>query len=85
MLTLAQASAIVDHALAYARANNMAPMTIAVLDARLYRGVEDGGRLRADAAGDRITSQACNDQHGGRQDGADDTEPANDSGHYCSP
>jgi hypothetical protein len=34
MLTLAQASTIVDHALAYARAHDLAPMTVAALDLR---------------------------------------------------
>jgi uncharacterized protein GlcG (DUF336 family) len=34
MLTLVQASRIVDEALAYARSHNFAPLTVAVLDAR---------------------------------------------------
>lgn len=33
MLTLSQASAIVNHALAYARAHDLAPITVAALDA----------------------------------------------------
>lgn len=54
MLTLSQASAIVDHALAYARAHDLAPMTIAALDARgciVALKMEDGsGLLRPDIA-----------------------------------
>jgi len=54
MLTLSQASAIVDHALAYARAHDLAPMTIAALDARgciVVLKMEDGsGLLRPDIA-----------------------------------
>jgi uncharacterized protein GlcG (DUF336 family) len=53
-LTLSQASAIVDNALAYARANNLAPMTVAVLDARgsiVALKMEDGsGLMRPDIA-----------------------------------
>src|SRR3981189_143631 len=48
MLTLSQASAIVDHALAYARAHELAPMTIAALDARgciVALKMEDGSGL----------------------------------------
>ncbi len=48
MLTLSQASAIVDHALAYARAHDLAPMTIAALDARgciIALKMEDGSGL----------------------------------------
>jgi hypothetical protein len=54
MLTLSQASAIVDHALAYARAHDLAPMTIAALDARgciVALKMEDGsGLMRPDIA-----------------------------------
>ena len=48
MLTLSQASSIVDHALAYARAHDLAPMTIAALDARgciVALNMEDGSGL----------------------------------------
>jgi uncharacterized protein GlcG (DUF336 family) len=54
MLTLSQASAIVDHALAYARAHNLDPMTVAALDARgciVVLKTEDGsGLTRPDIA-----------------------------------
>ena len=54
MLTLSQASAIVDHALAYARAHDLAPMTVAALDARgciVALKMEDGsGLMRPDIA-----------------------------------
>ena len=54
MLTLSQASSIVDHALAYARAHDLAPMTIAALDARgciVALKMEDGcGLMRPDIA-----------------------------------
>jgi len=48
MLTLAQASRIVDEALAYARHHNFAPLTVAVLDARgclVALKMEDGSSL----------------------------------------
>jgi uncharacterized protein GlcG (DUF336 family) len=54
MLTLSQASSIVDHALAYARAHDLAPMTIAALDARgciVALKMEDGcGLMRPEIA-----------------------------------
>src|SRR5258708_15994020 len=54
MLTLSQASAIVDHALGYARAHDLAPMTVAALDARgciVALKMEDGsGLMRPDIA-----------------------------------
>jgi uncharacterized protein GlcG (DUF336 family)/quercetin dioxygenase-like cupin family protein len=54
MLTLSQASAIVDHALAYARGHDLRPETIAVLDARgciVALKMEDGsGLMRPDIA-----------------------------------
>jgi uncharacterized protein GlcG (DUF336 family)/quercetin dioxygenase-like cupin family protein len=54
MLTLSQASAIVDRALAYARGHDLHPMTIAVLDARgciVALKMEDGaGLMRPDIA-----------------------------------
>jgi uncharacterized protein GlcG (DUF336 family) len=54
MLTLSQASAIVDHALAYARAHDLDPITIAALDARgciVALKMEDGsGLMRPDIA-----------------------------------
>src|SRR5260370_6968120 len=54
MVTLSQASSIVDHALAYARAHDLAPMTIAALDARgciVALKMEDGcGLMRPDIA-----------------------------------
>jgi uncharacterized protein GlcG (DUF336 family) len=54
MLTLPQGSAIVDHALAYARAHDLAPMTVAALDARgciVALNMEDGsGLMRPDIA-----------------------------------
>jgi uncharacterized protein GlcG (DUF336 family) len=54
MLTLSQASAIVDHALAYARGHDLAPMAIAALDARgciVALKTEDGsGLMRPDIA-----------------------------------
>src|SRR6266481_3165586 len=46
MLTLAQASAIVDHALAYARAHYLAPMTIAAL--MVLAGIAAVSELLAD-------------------------------------
>ncbi len=48
MLTLLQASRIVDEALAYARRHNFAPLTVAVLDARgclVALKMEDGSSL----------------------------------------
>ena len=48
MLTLLQASRIVDEALAYARRHNFAPITVAVLDARgclVALKMEDGSSL----------------------------------------
>lgn len=48
MLTLLQASRIVDEALAYARRKNFAPLTVAVLDARgcvVALKMEDGSSL----------------------------------------
>jgi uncharacterized protein GlcG (DUF336 family) len=54
MLTLSQASSIVDHALAYARAHDLAPMTISALDARgclVALKMEDGcGLMRPEIA-----------------------------------
>ena len=54
MLTLLQASRIVDEALAYARLHNFAPITVAVLDARgcvVALKMEDGSSiLRPDIA-----------------------------------
>ena len=47
-LTLSQVSVIVDHALAYARAHDLAPMTVAALDARgciVALKMEDGSGL----------------------------------------
>ena len=48
MISLADASAIVDSALAYARDHDLAPMTVAVLDARgcvVSLKMEDGSSL----------------------------------------
>ena len=54
MLTLSQATSIVDHALAYARTHDLAPMTIAALDARgciVALKMEDGcGLMRPEIA-----------------------------------
>jgi uncharacterized protein GlcG (DUF336 family) len=54
VFTLLQASRIVDEALAYARRNQLAPMTVAVLDARgcvVALKMEDGsGLLRPEIA-----------------------------------
>jgi uncharacterized protein GlcG (DUF336 family) len=60
VVTLAQASQIIDEALTYARSEGLAPMTVAVLDARgcvVVLKMEDGsGLLRPDIASGKAWS-----------------------------